>query len=473
MTIDGKSSPPSQSDNWSKWTTVCILIALLPRLLLWTISWSHPERAFSPDTETYLTPALYLLSHGTYPAGSALRTPVYPVFIALTYLLLGPGPSHVILVQVILSVWSVADTLVLGRLLLPRGAAIAGALLMASSLESIVASFMLLSETLFTFLLLRSMLAWARYTTSKSKSPLFVSAIYMGLAILCRPIAVYFPLIFLGLWLMHRHAALGQTLKHMVAYAIVLATIVGPWVLRNRREIGIPTISTMASYNALYYGAAAVEAQNKHTTAEIVRRSYDEEVRSDLGRLGNNDEQARVRIWNRRAQSVFVRQPFRFIWLYVRGDVGSLLPDIATLAEVVGITSGNRGTLDVFQQQGLSAAASHYFGAQMWVVWMTLPFTALLLLTYAFASGGVWFLARSARWSVLILLMAPVVYYLLLPGPASVPRFRVPIVPYLALLSGIALERVVVLIAVLRTRPDYVGHRGSFVRAPRMRDDGG
>jgi len=426
-----------------RWGLIAVAAGLVPRLLLWTVSWSHPERAFYSDTYTYLKPALQLLQSGSYPADSTLRTPVYPLFIALTYGVFGASPSRLILVQMMLSAATVLGTLVLGCRLLPRRAAIAGALLMAFSLESITQPFAILSETLFTLLLLLSVIAWVRFTASGRTSSLLVSACWMGLAILCRPIALYFPVFLAGAWLLQQTHVMPTALKSIALYALVLVAIIAPWVWRNARSVGIATVSAMPTYNMLYFEAAAVEAREQQMSADAVRSRYDREVQDQLLGSGlENTEANRARVWTEMAVPILAAHPFELAWVHLKADGAGLLPDVATLTEILGWSTGRRGTLSILQRDGLVAAAKYYIGDRTWLVWVFIPFTLLLLFTYLTAIWGSWTLARSREWCALVVLLGPFLYFLVLPGPASVPRFRAPVAPYLTLLSGLGIHAV-------------------------------
>jgi 4-amino-4-deoxy-L-arabinose transferase-like glycosyltransferase len=440
MQVMDAEKPIDDASYW-RWLLICAAVGLIPRLVLWTVSWSHPERAFFPDTNCYLRPALQLLQEGSYPSSGALRTPVYPFFIALVFAAFGRSSSRLILAQAVTSTLSVASTLALGRRLVPGRAAIAGSLLMALNLESITASFALLSETLFTFLFLQSVLAWVRFINSERRSSLVASAGWMGLSILCRPIALYFPALLLGAWLVRKRQALRAGLRQSAIYALVLAAMIAPWIWRNARAAGIATVSTISNRNLLYYEAAALDAYEGHVTADEVRSRYDVQVQKELDRLGlENTEANRARIWGQMAGSILATHPFRYAWIHLKADRGSLLPDVTTLTEMLGLTTGGRGTLSVLQRDGLTAAMRHYFGGQLWLAWLLGPFSLLLLINYLSAVWGAWMLVRWRNWSTLVVLLAPLAYYLVLPGPASVPRFRVPVVPYLMLLSGLGLH---------------------------------
>lgn len=413
----------------------------MPRLALWTMSWHHPERAFWPDTSTYLHVALHLLHHGAYPVDTALRTPVFPTFIALIYWIAGERPWAFILAQVVISLMAVALTWSLGRRLVSRTAAVVAALLMALSLDSITLSLQLLSETTFTFLLVLTLWYWVRFKDSQRPRLLVLAALLMGLTILCRPIAVLFPALLAATLFIPPRGRTVAVARELVVFAAVVVLVVSPWIWHNGRGIGMRTLSTVSASNFLGYYAATVEADIRGVPDEQVRSELNGRIVNKLRELGLPDTEAnRARVSTVLARPIVKAHPVRFVVLNLKADLRGLLPDIATPGDIIGVTTGGKGTLAVLKRDGIFAATAHFFRGQTWVIWVILPFVALLILTYVAAIGGVVMLVRARDWYPLAILLAPVAYCLLMPGAASTARFKVPALPYLSLLAGVGLH---------------------------------
>ncbi len=418
-----------------------LCLAAIPRLALWTMSWNHPGRAFWPDTTTYLDVALHLLHTGVYPVDTALRTPVFPTFIALVYWIAGERPWAFILAQVVISILTVALTWSLGRRLVSRQAALTAAFLMALSLDSITLSFQMVSETTFTFLLVLTLWCWVRFRDSQRPLLLVLSALLMGLAILCRPIAVFFPALLAVTLLIPPRRHMAAVARQILAFAAVALLVVSPWIWHNARGIGMRTLSTISAVNLLFYYAAVVEADVRGVPDEQVRSELNRRVENKLRELGQtNTEANRTRVYTALALPIVKAHPVRFVALNLKADLRGLLPDVATPGEIVGVTTGNKGTLAVLKREGVRAATAHFFRGQTWFICVILPFVALLMLTYVAAIGGVATLARARDWYALAILLFPIAYYLVLPGAASSARFKMPTLPYLSLLAGVGLH---------------------------------
>jgi hypothetical protein len=221
---------------------------------------------------------------------------------------------------------------------------------------------------------------------------------------------------------------------------LTASLVVAPWIVRNYRLVGAPTLSTIASYNLLFYNAVSLEADLRGIGQEQMRAEMTERVEDELARRGDvNDEALRAELYDEWSRRIILAHPWRYLYVHLKNDLNSLLPSIAEFLELLGVTRGGKGTLSVLNQYGLWAAVRHYFGEQMWLPWLLLPLIALLGLVYVGMLAGLVTLARRRDWFALALLLLPIAYFLLVPGAPSHPRFRVPVMPYICLLAGTGL----------------------------------
>ena len=100
------------------------------------------------------------------------------------------------------------------------------------------------------------------------------------------------------------------------------------------------------------------------------------------------------------------------------------------------MTTGNKGTLEVLQTQGLAAAVKNYFGDNTTALLLALPMVAILLVKYVGVLAGLK-LARVRMQPEIWLMVLIVIVSALLPGPAAHPRFRVPVEPLLNIAAAV------------------------------------
>lgn len=184
------------------------------------------------DDRSYLRNALALVHTHDYPvfrAGhvpvqTAYRAPGFPVLLAVVHILGGHQLIDERLAQVAVGVALVALIYVVGRQLFgPRTALIAGTL---AALSPVLVLFdaTLISEPLFTVVMLGALSCALAARADRSVWPAVAAGALTGLAALTRPE---------GLALIPAVALIAGTRRGGVAVALVAVLCVAPWTIRN------------------------------------------------------------------------------------------------------------------------------------------------------------------------------------------------------------------------------------------------
>lgn len=415
---------------------ICLALALLLRVALLASTQGDLERAYEPDTVTYIEPALRLL-RGEGFIDDGHRTPIYPFFIALIYKFFGEKDLPVIVAQIILSVSTVYLTFQIGRKLFSESTGLLAAFFLAISIESITLAIFLLTETLFTLLFLGSILAYLFFRESNKQIWIIASGILVGLSVLCRPIAAYFPYFFIVLMLFDQAKANRERLVKSCLYLISFLIVIVPWLLWNKSTIGIPTITTITNFNLLFYNAASLQANKSGIDIEVVRDEFQDLADRTLKVRHLPDTPANRNEVNRElALNVIKSDPLRYIYLHLSLDINNFLPSVTDLTEIMGITVGGKGTLAVLNQDGLIAAINHYFEDKAWLIGVFVPAIIFLVLLYISDLIGTGFLIYERKWFTLAAVLLPILYLMLIPGAPSNQRFRMPAMPFISLLAA-------------------------------------
>ncbi|HEV2112119.1 MAG TPA: hypothetical protein VGT99_12250 [Gammaproteobacteria bacterium] len=209
----------------------------------------HPFRA---DAIQYYKTAYNLRAHGVYshvvnevngvdetPQPDAFLTPGYPLFLAL-FVDAPPNTqaySEITGYQALLAILAVILVLLLFRTFSPW-IALPAALLAAISPHLISAATFILSETLFSVVLLLSLLVlgWHARGSRWYLPSLFAGGVLLGVAALTRPVVELFPMavVFL-LWVSYdRRTALRGSAVLILGVCLAWA----PWIARNYVSLG-------------------------------------------------------------------------------------------------------------------------------------------------------------------------------------------------------------------------------------------
>jgi 4-amino-4-deoxy-L-arabinose transferase-like glycosyltransferase len=417
------------------------LLALSLRLSVLPIAYRYPDRVMSNDSPTYIDPARQLIADGYYTYPSLLRTPLYPMFLALVFRVVGTSWVNVLAIQTLLGTLNVFLTYLVARKFFSSATALIASLLLAIGLESITSPFFILSETLFTALFLGAVYCLVEYKFTKRLTWLVSSAILMGLSILCRPIALYFPVLTVILLVFLHHKEKKKLLLNSGIFLITVSAVIAPWYYRSYTLTGKPILSTITNYNLLFYNAASLDAELNDRSLDEQQEIYTNRIQAALAEMKiSRTEKSLDDIYGSMAKRIILGHPVQYIFTHLKYDARNFLPGMAGALEILApLDTGSRDGAEILHKEGLSATFSLYFGDKWMNLFILAPFIIILFIIYIADFIGVIALFRQRSWFALGLLLLPIAYYLLIPGAPSNSRFRVPVMPYMSILAGVGI----------------------------------
>jgi Dolichyl-phosphate-mannose-protein mannosyltransferase len=416
------------------WSLVVMAIGF--RLALFGFCAGDPNRSLlDSDSAEYLRIARNLAEgHGfTQSEGPSYlpdvrRTPVYPTIVAAVSAMPHAGVRAAVIAGILAAAATVIVQIELTRILFGPVAARAAGLLLGLDLTSAAYATQLLTEMVFTLLLTGSLLALV--DARRSTGPRAVAAgTLAGLAALCRPIALLFPVVLLPacLWPESggrgpgaRGRGLGAGGHARVSFVIVIAistALVSIWAFRNQRVSGATTISSVAATNIYLHRAAYVAARQEHRRVEDVRAEWERELSE---RSAGWTTEERLDWMQQHGRALILANPLDYVVVFGQGLLRMLRPDADILPRVLGISTASRA----------------------WAVIVTVAWIQLLVV-YALAAYGTAIVWRRSRLLAAVPI-AVLAYFVLVGGPEMYPRFRVPLMPVICMLAGAAMYSLVV-----------------------------
>ena len=165
--------------------------------------------------------------------------PVYPLFLAAIYSIDGYHPEWVPYFHLIIYVLACVFVFKLALLLFNRDAAIWGTLFFSIEPVGLYFSLSRLPEVLITFLLPASIYFLIKFLSQeqnpdKKYKDIVIAGIITGIAILTKPVIIYFPLVMMAIIAVY----LKKSVRKMLIVASLLLSITGlsvlPWFIRNK-----------------------------------------------------------------------------------------------------------------------------------------------------------------------------------------------------------------------------------------------
>ncbi|MBM4245306.1 MAG: glycosyltransferase family 39 protein [Deltaproteobacteria bacterium] len=188
------------------------------------------------DEVYYVAQARALVEHATYPG--ALRPPGESALIALVFLLFGESLVAARLVQVVVSLLTIALVFDVTRRRLGSRAAVAAGLLCALDPTLLHYAHLLWSENLYGLLLVATVWCLERFDRLGATRWLVGACVSLGLAALTRETAFYFaPVGAVWLWA-GRSGSRATRLRPALLFVLVTCATVAPWVVRNSLTYG-------------------------------------------------------------------------------------------------------------------------------------------------------------------------------------------------------------------------------------------
>jgi 4-amino-4-deoxy-L-arabinose transferase-like glycosyltransferase len=207
------------------------------------------------DEQHYAALASGLLERGEFGSEPGIRTsmrpPLYPAFVAGTWAVAGKRSFQATrLAQVLSSLASVAILYWIGARIFSPAVGLLAAAMLCFYPSLVISNFLLLTETLFTLLILLTLAGYVRLLDDGRPGIAVMTGAALGCAALTRSVLWPFPVLmvpvtFLSLGGTRRRRA-GLSLLILTGYAIVVA----PWAIRNTRlQKTVTIVDTMGGRN--------------------------------------------------------------------------------------------------------------------------------------------------------------------------------------------------------------------------------
>lgn len=431
-----------------------LVSAVLKITVWWVVVTEDPGRFLYTDSVAYHETTRSLLQVGRFSVSAdrpnvpeTRRTPGYPVFLAPAYALAGERPAVGIAWQILLSLGTILLLFRLARERFSAPIGVVAAGLLTLDAASFSHSLLLLTETLFAFLMVALLVCAFRFAKGH-RVIRWAGGIGLLLAVatLVRPISYYLAPAVAG-WILvaawRRHLSLRQTCATLLAFVVPVVGLLGGWQLRNHRLTGSSEISQIVGLDLLFFRGAKVISLRDGISLEEARHKLGEGWYQELHPETQDfsDEQL-TRRWKEEGLAIMAQHPKEVAKMQLRGMAATLGgTGEHTVMRLLGIPIPTSGPLgDLFRLN-----LREYL--KRWVLGRPLSFLAalvLLIFLVVLYLGGTrwwWTSLRRRRVEVFDLCAWGIAAYLVLisAGPESYHRFRVPITPILCLYAAAGL----------------------------------
>jgi len=451
-----------------------LLVSLLLKLSVfclmspWTVK-SEAEKILVSDSRGYQGLALNLLQHGSFApvrdtvdahrfsdsgcAGylflksDSYRTPGYPLFLAAVYRLFGIRPYVAILCQILLSLFTLLLVYKISFLLFKeQGAARLAALLFALDIHTAYVSNLLLTDTLFTFFFVLFLYFFLRAFNPPAEglgagnnpeklSRVVLSAVFLGLACLTRPIVYYYLFVPLGALLFLPQASRIFRIKTAFWAVVVFYLIACSWSYRNYEKYGHFQISTIQGHSLLMSNIVLLDSKISNLSRDSSAANFQRQA-DRMGFRDAPDVFVQSAIYEKVALGYIKLHKMAYLTMHALGGLNVFI----SLGNI-GMSNnfgwaGEKPQTDFAQVSTDRLKQNFNFSNKRETILGILIFV-LLLLQYLGALAGCFALLKSRNYFVLIFFVLTLIYFAGLTGVIGMYRYKVPLVPILCILGGL------------------------------------
>jgi 4-amino-4-deoxy-L-arabinose transferase-like glycosyltransferase len=373
-----------------------------------------------------------------------LRTPGYPLFLALVLLLFGTL-TVVPFIHIIFTAATAALIYLIGVRYFPRWIAIAAAVIYAIDPVVVYSTWVPISEPLFMFFLIASIYALGT-RSQRSWLPFVIAGVLFGISVYMRPLGLYLAPLIACMAIAHT-VSWKEFARGALIFLVVAAATVIPWMARNQALSGHFSFSSSGAFNLYFSNMPIFEQARTGVSYEQIQREYNEKYfgtqEEDILRsFKYSKEQVAI------AKEVILAHPFQYLMfhtaksmqLFVGSSIVNFSYHMRKLGVLPGETPHGEGAWGMLLQgrygDALVQTFTHLPRLVERLAWLAL-YLGMLYATYRAVRNR----PAATPWIICAFLFIHAIAFL--TGPASdTTRYRMPLEPFLLLLGLSGLSQI-------------------------------
>lgn len=442
----------------SKWFWIVLVASLVVKGLFFYKQSFIPARFYTPDGYHYKQLADNLIKYGSFAALSPrtgrlypeiIRTPGYPAFLAAVILCIPqdfPLEYIVAFIQIILASLTCGLVYLLAKKIFNRTAAVIAGLLSVCDMTSTVLANLMLSDTLFVFSFFCSFYLSITGIMDRKKGRLATAGFFLGLATLFRPISLYAVLIFMCLFIYLRKKISPY---NALFFLLPFFLIIGSWKARNYLRTGNSAFSAQSSVFIMGVASDIKSEVEKRPFREtenyfkqhIMDRFEREESKSDsLKKPVSAEWEIIIREAgiNRLCTTVFLEQISGYPDIFLTNYLNNLIRFVAEPDYISYLWCFGGPPSFHLEWSWDKISRINRYGFSLVILSQAI---LLFVLWSGFVYANITMLSWDDKWMGLMLITV-VLYFTLTTSMAHIEmRYRMPVIPFLALGAGYGISR--------------------------------
>ncbi len=380
-----------------------------------------------------------------------IRTPGYPIYIAIIYFLFGYLPWLVLLGQIIIDSFSAALIFMTFSRGFGQKIGLISGILYAIQPHLILYSLSMYSDSIFVALLVLSLNFLSRYFFNDRSKILNLgfSALFLGLSALVKPAVLFVPFIVAVFLLINNRSNLFKGVKYSLVYAAVYIITISPWLVRNEIIYHTPLLSNSGEYNLLVLNIVPVEMEtrnnsNNYEVDDNLRAEADSLMKAEgklpfmkkvpqdyWDSLALQHDYNKTEYWQKVAVKYIKREPVLFTKHYFLGIINTFF-NIGTTVFARNLHITEKPTaVDIKSETNFIDLVKDFFlKKELGSVVIGVIILFYMLCIYSCFLIGFLRLKTLPNKSFLIMCFVVAAYFILIAGAGGLARFKMPAIPF-------------------------------------------
>ena len=359
-------------------------------------------------------------------------TPGYPLFLALI-LSIFKSYYAVSFIQILLVAITSFLIFKIGEKIISSTAGFVAAFLYIINPSTLYYSMVIMSDVLFSFLLVLSVYLMFFANSKRDRAGIFIAGLLLGFAVLVRPIGMFLPLLFATFYFFSNKKIID--LKKLAILIFIFITAYGfvltPWILRNKISSGVWGISSLGSFNLFNHNVPLFLSVKYDKDIKEIRTSLYEETN------GLNEQEAKRFEHSKEIQIIALKRIFQDplgyavfhlskIFQFLGGNSSkNFYVDTMEILRHKSSPFPHIALIDLILKKEIRLSwewlkSQHIFNFEylIWFVIVMLSFASIVF--------------RKYRWQAL-LFVSIILYFAVLTGPVAHVRYRFQVEPFMFL----------------------------------------
>jgi 4-amino-4-deoxy-L-arabinose transferase-like glycosyltransferase len=290
---------------------LAIFLGLVLRVGAWNQKANTDRLQYSTDSVQYTALAKNLLAGNGYRGAdhmlakkgelTAFYAPAYPIFIAGLYAVFGQSEKVVLIAHVLLGLLSIYLVYLLGARLYSETAGVIAALIFGLIPQIVHYEFLLISETLFIFLVLIIAILMVDVLNDENSSlrQYVLIGLLLGVAYLCRQTVLILPLVFsVAVWFKRKDKGVAWVAKRLSIFAVLVLLVIMPWAVRNYVVFGEFMFGTTTAPATLWWGTYEETGKELGPLIDDYKRKHPDKGEVEMSHMMSAEAKTRLSSMN-------------------------------------------------------------------------------------------------------------------------------------------------------------------------------